>query len=147
MQALERNSATTSETKSGNPLRVFLVEDSPVIRERLAESISALAHVAVVGTADSEGEAIGALQETACDAVVLDLQLKQGHGFNVLKAVRRPPERPRLTVIVLSNFSSSQYRDRSLELGADYFFDKAREYDRVCDVLEKLARTQGQNLS
>ena len=145
MQVLETGSAGASP-ESGNPLRVFLVEDSPVIRERLTESISALAHVAVVGTADSEGEAIGALHETACDAVVLDLQLKRGHGFNVLKAVRRRVERPRLTVIVLSNLSSSQYRDRSLDLGADYFFDKAREYDRVCDVLEKLARTRGQDL-
>jgi DNA-binding NarL/FixJ family response regulator len=42
-------------------------------------------------------------------------------------------------VIVLTNYAIPQYRDRSLALGADYFFDKSREYDRVRNVLEELA--------
>ena len=147
MQLVQNPSRSTARADLDHPLRVFLVEDSPVIRERLSESISSLAHVKVVGTADSEAQAIAALQQTACDAVILDLQLKHGHGFNVLKALRGPTDRPRLTVIVLTNFTASQYRDRSMQMGADYFFDKAREYDGVCDVLEKLALDRGQNLS
>jgi DNA-binding NarL/FixJ family response regulator len=115
------------------------VEDSAVIRERLSESISALQNVEVIGHAATEADAIAAVQQTPCDAVVLDLQLRDGHGLNVLKALRAPSDRPRLTVIVLTNFTSSQYRGRSMEFGADYFFDKSRDYDRVCDVLEDLA--------
>jgi len=70
--------------------------------------------------------------------VILDLQLKQGTGLGVLKALA--PVRPAGTkVIVLTNYAIPQYRDRSLALGADYFFDKSREYDRVRNVLEELA--------
>ena len=129
-----------------HPLRVFLVEDSEVILERLIESISSLPDVNVVGHADTEAGALAALQKTPCDVVVLDLHLRDGHGFNVLKALRAPPERPHLTIIVLTNFASAQYRRHSLEMGADYFFDKSREYDRVDDVLEKLASRRERNL-
>jgi len=78
-------------------------------------------------------------RDDTCDALVLDLQLKQGHGFNVLKTVRSASHRPRITVLVLSNYATPLYRARSMEIGADYFFDKAREYDQLCEVLERLA--------
>jgi two-component system, OmpR family, response regulator len=137
------NDLSTRKTKANaptvRPLRVFLVEDSEVIRERLTESISSLPNVDVVGHADTEAHAITALSHTPCDVLLLDLQLRTGHGFNVLKAVRARPYRSQLIVIVLTNFTSSQYRDRCMEMGADYFLDKSREYDRVCDVLEDLA--------
>lgn len=146
MQAVEAPSRPDSGSLDIHPLRVFLVEDSAVIRERLTETISSLAHVEVVGHAETEATAIAALREMPIDAVVLDLQLKQGHGFNVLKALRAQADRPRITVLVLTNFASSQYRGRSMEIGADYFFDKAREYDRLCDVLVDLASRRTQNL-
>jgi DNA-binding NarL/FixJ family response regulator len=122
-----------------HPLRVFLVEDSAVIRDRLAESICSSGHIKVVGHADSEADALSALSDIGCDAVVLDLQLRQGNGFNVIKSLRAQTTRRRMTFIVLTNYAIPQYRTRSLQLGADYFFDKAREYDRVREVLEELA--------
>jgi DNA-binding NarL/FixJ family response regulator len=135
-----------TDTAVHHPLRVFLVEDSQVILERLTESISALANVEVVGHADTEDDAITMVQRTQCDALLLDLQLRDGHGLNVLQALRSPSARPRLTIIVLTNFASVQYRRRCMDLGADYFFDKSRQYDRVCDVLEELALRRERNL-
>jgi two-component system, OmpR family, response regulator len=129
-----------------HPLRVLLVEDSALIRERLIESMSTRDDVTIVGYADTACDAINTLQRTACDVVVLDLQLRAGHGFHVLAALRASPDRPRVTVIVLTNFASSAYRQRSLQSGADYFFDKAREYDRVNEVLEELATRRARNL-
>jgi DNA-binding NarL/FixJ family response regulator len=120
------------------PLRVVLVEDSPIIRERLIESLTATGHINVVGQADSESAAVAALATGDWDAVILDLQLKQGTGLGVLKALAGGrPEGAK--VIVLTNYAIPQYRDRSLALGADYFFDKSREYDRVRNVLEEMA--------
>lgn len=142
MQVVEPSSRSESGAHTTKPLRVFLVEDSAVIRERLTETISSLEHVEVVGHAETEADAIAALQVEACDAVVLDLQLREGHGFNVLKALRRASAGPRITVLVLSNYATPQYRGRSMEIGADYFFDKSREYDRLCEVLEELVATR-----
>ena len=137
---------TKTNASTSRPLRIFLVEDSEVIRERLTESISSLPNVHVVGHADTEAHAITAVRHTPCDVLVLDLQLRTGHGFNVLKAVRGRPYGSQLIVIVLTNFTSSQYRDRCMEMGADYFFDKSREYDRVCDVLEEMAHHRPRRL-
>ncbi len=121
------------------PVRVFLAEDSAIIRQRLSESISEAGRIEVVGYADTERGTVDALGQTACDVVVLDLQLRQGNGLGALKTARaRDASRP--VFIVLTNYAFPHYRARSLQLGADYFFDKAREYDSVRAVLEALAR-------
>ena len=70
-------------------LKVFLVEDSTLIRERLTESLSSSGRVEIVGHADDQSSAIAALHEAPCDAVVLDLDLKQGNGLEVLKSLRK----------------------------------------------------------
>lgn len=145
VQVVEAPPRSQSEALDGHSLRVFLVEDSASIRERLMETISSLEQVEVVGYAQTEAGAIQALQGTTVDAVVLDLQLKEGHGLNVLRALRAPSDRPRVTVLVLTNFTSPQYRSRSMEMGADYFFDKAREYDRLCEVLAEIASRDTQD--
>jgi DNA-binding NarL/FixJ family response regulator len=122
--------------KSG-PVRVFIVEDSPVIRERLTESVSSPGRIEVIGYAESEANALDALRQADWDAVILDLQLKEGNGLRVLKALRQAREGK--LVIVLTNYAFPQYRVRSEQLGADYFFDKSREYHRVREVLEQRA--------
>jgi DNA-binding NarL/FixJ family response regulator len=128
-----------SITPAAEPLRVLIVEDSKRLREQLGESICAPGRIEIVGYAETEAEALEVLTRAACDAVVLDLQLRQGNGLAVLKALRSSPAGHSVTVIVLTNFAFPHFRDRSLKLGANYFFDKAREYDRVRDVLEELA--------
>jgi DNA-binding NarL/FixJ family response regulator len=134
MTADRDSSATATE-----PLRVLIVEDSKRLREQLGESITSPGRIEVVGYAETEAEALHVLEDAPCDAVVLDLQLRQGNGLAVLKALRASPSGERIIVIVLTNFAFPHFRERSIKLGANYFFDKAREYDRVRDVLEELA--------
>src|SRR5689334_15264523 len=96
-----------------HPLRVFLVEDSAVLRDRLAESLGSLSGVQIVGTSDTEESAVTALRNMHCDVVVLDLQLKQGNGFNVLKAIRHSESVDhKKVVVVLTNYAFSLYRHR-----------------------------------
>lgn len=121
------------------PLRVFLVEDSQIIRERLAEALSSPGRIEVVGWAEGEAAALEALSRGGWDVVVLDLQLKQGNGFGVLKAVRNTGRPADSVVIVLTSYPFPLYRVKSEQLGADFFFDKSREYERVRDVLERMA--------
>jgi|KBSSwiStaDraftv2_1062776.scaffolds.fasta_scaffold155847_2 DNA-binding NarL/FixJ family response regulator len=123
-----------------HPLRIFLVEDSAVLRERLAESLGSMSGVQIVGTSDTEESAVNALRNLQCDVVVLDLQLKQGNGFNVLKAIRHSESvEHKKVVVVLTNYAFSLYRHRCLQAGADFFLDKAREYERLPQVLEAMA--------
>ena len=93
----------------------------------------------VAGHAETERVAIAALKAQSFDAVVLDLQLREGHGFNVLKVMRAHPDTARIAVLILTNHATPQYRARSIALGADYFFDKSREYDLLCETPVDLA--------
>src|SRR6185437_2271519 len=82
-----------TDVDNESALRVLRVEDSPLIRERLAESIADPGRIEIVGQADSEQAAIGMLSAAPWDAMVLDLQLRHGTGIGVLRALisRRPP--------------------------------------------------------
>src|SRR2546430_11742052 len=120
------------------PLRVLLIEDSPLIRERLFESLVDPGRIEIVGEADTEEAAVTLVNAAHWDVLVLDLQLKHGTGLGVLRSLisHRSPD---VKVIVLTNYAFPQYRAKSLALGADFFFDKSREYHRVREVLEGIA--------
>ncbi len=124
-----------SETK----VRVVIVEDSAIIRSRLAESLSEIRNLAIVGQTDTEAGALQLLSGGEWDAVVLDLQLKEGTGLGVLKKLDKGRRPVNSKIIVFTNYAFPQYRNRSLFFGADYFFDKSREFFRVRDVLADLA--------
>jgi DNA-binding NarL/FixJ family response regulator len=119
-------------------LRIFLVEDSPMLRERLAESLANRNDVEIVGHAETEAKALESLQEQAWDVLILDLQLLHGTGLGVLRGLSGHRS-PGTTVIVLTNYSIPSYRTHSMQLGADYFFDKMQEFGRVFDVLSDIA--------
>jgi DNA-binding NarL/FixJ family response regulator len=120
-------------------LRVVIVEDSAIIRARLAEALAEIPNVSIVGQAETEAEAISLLRMPEWDAAVLDLQLKKGTGLGVLKVIGQGVRPTHAKIIVFTNYAFPQYKERSLMLGADYFFDKAREFHRVREVLAKLA--------
>jgi DNA-binding NarL/FixJ family response regulator len=124
---------------SVSKLRVIIVEDSALIRARLTESLGEIANLEIVDIIDTESAALSLMREGAWDAAVLDLQLKQGTGLGVLKSLAQGSRPAGTKIIVFTNYAFPQYRDRSLALGADYFFDKAREFHRVREVLQSLA--------
>ncbi len=129
----ENSRATTSK------LRVVIVEDSAIIRARLNETLSSIPNVEIVGQVETEFDALALMRQSVWDAAVLDLQLKQGTGLGVLKALGDQARRANTKIIVFTNYAFPQYRDRCLKLGADYFFDKSREFHRVSEVLKALA--------
>ncbi|MEO8674555.1 MAG: response regulator [Casimicrobiaceae bacterium] len=120
-------------------LRVVIVEDSPIIRARLTETLATLPNVEVAGQAETEADALALLARNDWHALLLDLQLKQGTGLGVLKKLKQAGRPAHTKIIVFTNYAFTQYRDRSLVLGADYFFDKSREFHRVPEVLTALA--------
>lgn len=119
------------------PLRVLLVEDSPLLVQRISELIGDLPNVRLVGTAMSESDAVARLAAQDIDAVILDLQLHTGSGFGVLRALQQRTGGP--TVIVFTNFAIGAYRETALALGARHFLDKSRDYARLPTVLRELS--------
>jgi DNA-binding NarL/FixJ family response regulator len=117
-------------------LRVLLVEDSPLLTARLVEILEQLPTVQAVSTCDNEAAARTAA--LAADVVILDLHLKQGSGFGVLKRLLERAERP--VVFVCTNHDIPGYRRRAFDLGADYFLDKSRDLPELPMMLLRLTR-------
>jgi len=119
------------------PLRVLLVEDSSKLQERLRETLDGLPGVELAGTVDTETAAVEAIRHERCDAVILDLHLRRGTGFGVLRELARHASGAP-AVVVFTNYDLPEYRRMALSLGVRHFLDKAREYERLPGVLEEL---------
>jgi two-component system response regulator DevR len=124
-------------------VNVFVVEDAPMVRQRLIALLGTVLGVVVVGQADSVGSAIEGVLSSEVDAMLLDLQLIGGSGLQVLAAIK--PQRPNLRVIVLSNFFTDQHRRASLAAGADVFLDKSSEFGLVPNILRGWLAAQRRN--
>ena len=118
-------------------LKVYVVDDSELVRERLIEMVSEIEEVEVVGETGDLREAEASIGQLRPDAVILDIRLPDGNGITLLRHMKR--ERPAATVIVLTNYPYPQYREECLDAGADYFLYKATEFDQVGEILSRIA--------
>ncbi len=121
-------------------LSVVLVEDSPVVRERLVDLLHGDADVQIVGQYADAQSAIQGVRNTNPDVVLLDIKLGAGSGMQVLNFITRFA--PHVKVIVLSNYAEPQYRSRYLAAGAFEVLDKSNEFERVPTMLHALAENR-----
>ena len=120
-------------------MRVFIVDDSAMLRDRLVTMLSEVSEVQLIGQAADPTEAMAAIGTLKPDAVVLDIQMPGGSGITVLQHIKKKND-PAPVVMMLTNFPYRQYRKRCLEAGADYFLDKSTEFDRVREILQGLVQ-------
>lgn len=118
-------------------LKVYVVDDSELVRERLIDMVSEIEEVEVVGETGALREAEASIGQLRPDAVILDIRLPDGNGITLLRHMKR--DRPAATVIVLTNYPYPQYREECLDAGADYFLYKATEFDQVGEILSRIA--------
>lgn len=119
---------STSMPQRTSPTKVFLADDSALIRNRVAAMLAG-GQIDVVGQAETPRACIDGILATRPDVVVLDVQLDGGQGLEVLKAVH--PAVPRIAFVVFSNNSGPAYRKRYLDAGAVRFLDKSSEFDQL----------------
>jgi len=126
----------TPTTQFRVEMKVFIADDSQVIRERLSALLSDIEGIEVIGEAKDGLEARDAILEQKPDVVILDLRMPWRNGLDVLRDIKE--SNPDIKVIILTNYPYPQYRRRCVEEGADYFFDKSSESEKVPEVLAKL---------
>lgn len=116
-------------------MNVFIADDSSVLIDRLSDLVREVPGVNLVGSAGEAAEAGRAILEAHPDVVILDLQLKNGNGIEVLDAVKSI--HPDMIVIVLTNYPYPQYRRKCMAAGADFFLDKSSEFQRIPAILRQ----------
>jgi DNA-binding NarL/FixJ family response regulator len=123
---------------NSSSLRVLLVEDSSLLAARLGELIRRLPDVDLIDTVDTEAEALRRVVTSAPDVLILDLHLRTGSGFGVLRSLgRRSGPRPK--VIILTNFGLPEYRRQAESFGVEAFLDKSSDYYRLPKLLSGMA--------
>jgi DNA-binding NarL/FixJ family response regulator len=120
-------------------LKVFIADDSEIIRERLKIMISEIGEVEIIGEADNVSEALNAIQRLKPDVVVLDIRMPGGSGIGLLKNIKNSEPAP--MVIMLTDYSYPQYRKKCMDFGAEFFFEKSSEFEKVMEVFKQLIRS------
>jgi two-component system, NarL family, response regulator DevR len=123
----------TAVMKSATARDVFIVDDSPLIRTSLRELLADIDDVKIVGEAETPADAIAGILKLKPTCVVLDFQLREGTGVDVLRAVH--PVAPDIAFMVLTNHPTSQYRRLCLGAGASWFLDKSTEFKKIKDLI------------
>lgn len=121
-------------------MQILLIEDSPLLRRLLTETLDEIEGVQVCGFAETESEALEQLEGKSVDLAIVDIELAQGSGVGVLRALKKYPERYGLPKkVVFTNYSHSAMRQRCQELDIDAFFDKSLQMnDLVAYIYNKL---------
>ncbi len=118
-------------------MKVLLVEDSILIRNTLIEILNSNSNLTVNGMAGTQNSAIALLDEQQFDMLLVDIELAEGNGFEVIRHTLRAnyPFKPPV-LVMLTNHANTQYRKLAKELGVNYFFDKSMDFDLAIETIE-----------
>ncbi|MGE5316042.1 MAG: response regulator transcription factor [Acidobacteriota bacterium] len=121
-------------------MKLFIADDNIPYRQRLATVLADIEGIEIAGVADTVSGAISSIGTVRPDAVILDIHMKDGSGFDILHAVRSMLSVP--VVIMLTVGPRNEYQASSYAAGADYFFDKAGDIKKLIRVLRHLVKIQ-----
>ncbi len=114
-------------------MKIFIVDNFPQIRDSLRNLLSTLKEVEIIGEAQDVPGAINLAQKLQPDIAILDINIPGGSGFDVLKELKKK----NVLVIILTSYSSPPFRQKAQKEGADFFFDKSTEFEKVVEVIKQ----------
>jgi DNA-binding NarL/FixJ family response regulator len=120
------------------PIRVFIVDDHPIVREGLKHIATSDPEIEVTGEASTGGEAVAALAAGTYDVAVIDLSLPDRSGLDVLAQVACT--RPDLPVLILSMEREEEFALRALREGAAGYLEKGSAPDCLVTAIKRLAQ-------
>jgi DNA-binding NarL/FixJ family response regulator len=121
-------------------VKVFIADDSLIVRERLVDMCNRLDYAEVIGQAQNVTEALDRIEELNPEVVILDAQMPGGNGIEVVHRLKQARARP--LIIMLTNYAYSAFRQKCLATGADFFLDKSKEFDQLPTLLGRLQATK-----
>ena len=119
-------------------MKILLVEDSRILRDRLRGIISAIPMASLVAETDNADDARCLLDQHRPEVAVIDLRLRGGSGISLIEHAKAAHSAT--TLIVLTNLAQAEYRSKCIELGAHYFFDKSKGIGAFTLLLADLSR-------
>ena len=117
-------------------MRVLIADDSEVVRKRLIDLFDDIDEIEIVGEAEDARVAQNLAERLKPEVAILDVVMPEGSGIDVLRFIKS--DSPASKVIILTNFSDDESRKACVGQGADYFFDKSTEFEKMVAVLREM---------
>ena len=117
-------------------MRVLLADDSVLILEWLQDTLGVNKQVEIVGSFKNGIDTLNALRNLKPDLAIVDFKMPGLNGLEVLKAIRK--ESKALKFIILTYYSLDNYRQAAMNAGADYFFSKVDDFEKVALVVKEM---------
>jgi len=119
-------------------MKVLIADDSRLMRERIRETISIFSSVEIVSETETGLQTLEELFKHNPDLAILDIRMPDRNGLEILKEYRK--KNKKTIIVILTNYAYDQYKDRAFENGADYFFSKSEDFDKISAVVAKILR-------
>ena len=113
--------------------RLLIADDHPVVRRGLADILAREADLEIIGEASDYPEIRRVLRESACDILLLDIQLPGKNGIEIVKLLK--DEVPRLAVLIVSAYPEDQYAVRALRAGAAGYLNKNSAPEQLLEAV------------
>jgi len=118
-------------------MKILLVDDSDILRNHLITILSEMENVEIIGESLDTDSAIKDLKKKKPDLMILDIRIPGG-GIHVLKIAKE--KYPDLKIIIFTDYPYPQYRTKCMAIGADYFFDKSTETEKMIEEIRQLVK-------
>ncbi|MDD3275625.1 MAG: ATP-binding protein [Kiritimatiellales bacterium] len=118
-------------------MNVLVADDSQPIRNRLVERLLRIDGVHVAAAEDT-AEALRQIETFRPDVAILDVRMPGGGGIKALGEIKA--RHPETTVMIMTNYPYAQYRRKCLDAGADFFFDKSTEFEKMAATIQEMMK-------
>src|SRR5688572_8844522 len=118
--------------------KLLIVDDHPLVRERVAELINQEPDLVVCGEAEDAREALAAAKSLSPDMAIVDITLKDTYGIELIKQLKELY--PKLPMLVLSMHEESMYGERALRAGAKGYLTKQEASKKITDAIRRILR-------
>jgi DNA-binding NarL/FixJ family response regulator len=119
-----------------HPARIVLVDDHPLVRERLAEIIAEEHDLVVCAQADNGPKALEVVGSTRANLAVVDLGLKHSSGLDLVKNMRAAF--PRVPALVVSMYDETIWAERAIRAGARGYINKQEATKNIASAIRRV---------
>ena len=119
---------------NSKPTRILYVEDAEVIRDTIARLLEVYGYK--VAYAKNGKEGVEMAQQWKPDLVLMDLRMPIMDGYKAINEIKFNPQTRHIPIFVVSAWSSKKERDQARLAGADEFFVKPPDLNRLIEAID-----------
>ena len=127
-------------------MKLLIADDSILIRQSLKKLLLSLNNSLQISEARNIRQTLELSHELHPDLIILDIRMQDGNGIDALKVIKQ--QDPNQKVMMFTNYPNPLNREKCASAGADYFFDKSEDFEKVYSKVKELDElTHNRNVS